>query len=145
MTLAMGVRRISLHREIPSRLPEVDILCREIRALLEDNGLAAVCFGVELLAREFLNNAIVHGNGRDARKKVALNLHIGRKWIYLQIIDQGNGFDWRKARRAPPPDDTVSSGRGLSISTLYAQRIAFNQRGNQVTLWLKKENKGGSK
>jgi serine/threonine-protein kinase RsbW len=118
-------------------------VCREICSLLEDNGLAAACFPVELVAREWLNNAIVHGNRLDVDKKVALNLLIGRKWIYLQIIDEGPGFNWRKARRAPLPDDTVIGGRGLPISFLYARRITFNQRGNRVTLWLKKESKGG--
>jgi serine/threonine-protein kinase RsbW len=138
MTPADGLRSISLHREIPSRLVEVDVLCREIRSLLMGKGLAEVSFPVELLAREFLNNAVIHGNRGDASKKVALNLRIKRKWISLRISDEGSGFNWRKARRAPPPDQEGVSGRGLSFSTLYAQRIAFNQRGNQVTLWLKR-------
>jgi len=145
MKTAKGAAGISLHREVPSHLAEVDSVCREIRSLLEDNGQRTACFPVELLAREWLNNAIVHGNGGDAAKKVALNLEVGRKWICLQIIDEGNGFNWRKARRAPPPDGTVPGGRGLPISAAYAQRITFNQRGNRVTLWLKKESKGGSK
>ncbi len=145
MKAAKGVTSSSLHLKVRSRLAEVDPVCREIRSLLEDNGQAAACFPVELLAREWLKNAIVHGNRRDANKKVALKLRIGRKWIYLQIIDEGNGFNWRKARRAPPPDNTVISGRGLPISALYAHRVTFNQRGNRITLWLKKQNKGGSK
>ena len=138
MTLAMGAANISLHREIPSRLAEVDMLCREIRSLLVDNGLGEVSFPVELAARECLNNAVIHGNRCDASKKVALNLQFGRKWIFLRVSDEGSGFDWRKVRRAPPPDKAIISGRGLSIAALYAQRIRFNRRGNQVTLWLKR-------
>jgi len=144
MKTSKGGMSISLHREVPSHLAEVDPVCREIRAFLEDKGQKAACFPVELLAREWLNNAIIHGNGRDAAKKVALNLEVGRKWICLQIIDEGRGFNWRKAKRAPP-EDTVTGGRGMPISAVYAQRVSFNQRGNRVTLWLKKENKGGSK
>jgi serine/threonine-protein kinase RsbW len=143
MKPGQGMTSISLHREVHSHLAEVDPVCRETCSLLEDNGLEAACFPVELVAREWLNNAIIHGNRRDAGKKVALNLQIGRKWIYLQIIDEGPGFNWRKARGAPLPDDTVIGGRGLPISFLYAHRITFNQRGNRVTLWLKKESKGG--
>ena len=137
--------RISLHREIRSHLAEVDPLCREICSLLEENGLARVCFAAELVARECLNNAIIHGNRRDVGKRVALNLLIKRKWIYLQIIDEGSGFNWRKARRAPLPEDKATSGRGLSISALYADRIRFNRRGNRVTVWLRKESEGGTK
>ena len=120
-------------------------MCREICSLLEENGLAWVCFAAELVARECLNNAIIHGNRRDVGKRVALDLLIKRRWIYLQIIDEGPGFNWRKARRAPLPEDTAISGRGLSISALYADRITFNRRGNRVTVWLKKESEGGTK
>ena len=145
MKAAKVVTSSSLHLKVRSRLAEVDPVCREIRSLLEDNGQGAVCFPVELLAREWLNNAIIHGNRRDNTKTVALNLRVGRKWICLEIIDEGNGFNWRKARGAPPPDDTFTGGRGLPISALYAHRVTFNQRGNRITLWLKKASKGGSR
>ena len=134
----MGAANNCFQREIPSTLAEVDMLCREIRSLLIDNGLGEVGFPVELVARECLNNAVIHGNRRDASKKVALNLQIRRKWILLQVSDEGPGFNWRRVKRAPPPGDADISGRGLSIVTLYARRIAFNRRGNQVTLWLKR-------
>ena len=138
MTLAIGVTGISRHREIPSRLVDADILCREIRSLLVDNGLGEVSFEVELAARECLNNAVIHGNRSDARKKVALNLQIRKNWIFLQVSDEGYGFNWRKARKVPPPGGANIGGRGLSIVALYAHRMAFNRRGNQVTLWLKR-------
>ncbi len=130
-----------LQRDMPSRLPPVESLCREIRALLQQNGLAAVAFPVELSARECLNNAVLHGNRRAAMKRVRLDMRIGRKWICLQVTDQGDGFNWRQARAAAPADTTKTSGRGLAICTLYAERVAFNQRGNRITLWLKKTKK----
>jgi serine/threonine-protein kinase RsbW len=138
MTLAMGAANISFQREIPSLLAEVDMLCREIRSLLLDNGLGEVSFPVELAARECLNNAVIHGNRSDASKKVALNLQFRRNCIFLQVSDEGSGFNWRKVKRAPPPGDAGIGGRGLSIVALYAHRITFNRRGNQVTIWLKR-------
>jgi len=138
MTPAMGAARTALEREIPSRLEEVDELCRQIRALLHDQGLGEVSFPVELAARECLNNAVIHGNRGDASKKVALNLQFRRKWILLQVSDEGPGFDWRRAKRTPLPGDESTSGRGLSVLSLFAHRIAFNRRGNRVTLWLKR-------
>jgi serine/threonine-protein kinase RsbW len=138
MKATRGVSKISLHREVGSNLAEAETICRDIRSLLEDHGLVAtVRFSVELAARECLNNAIIHGNRFDAGKRVALDLRIKRKWIYLQIIDEGAGFNWKR-RRVAPPDGTALSGRGLSISAAYAHRITFNRRGNQVTLRLKK-------
>ncbi len=135
----------SLHRVIPSKIAEVDPLCLDIRAHLNNHGLTRARFAVELLAREWLGNAIIHGNGRESGRKVILDLLIGRKWIRLQIIDEGAGFNWRRAKRAPLPGDTAVKGRGFPISALYADRIAFNQPGNRVTLWLNKEGKGGLK
>ncbi len=138
MKAARGPAPLSLHLEIPSRLEEVDRVCREIRSLLRDHGLEEACFSAELLARESLNNAIVHGHRRDERKKVKFDLRAGRRWISLRVLDEGPGFDWRKARKTPPPKATAPSGRGLCISALYAQRIRFNRQGNRITLWLKK-------
>lgn len=141
MTTRLPITARALRREIPSRLPVVESLCREIRALLQQHGLAAVAFPVELSARECLNNAALHGNRRVATKRIGLDFRIGRKWIRLQVTDQGRGYDWRRARAAALSDGTKTSGRGLAICTLYAQRVAFNQRGNRITLWLAKTKK----
>lgn len=130
-----------LRRDITSHLPAVESLCREIRSLLQQHGLAAVAFPVELSARECLNNAALHGNQRVAAKRIVLDLMIGRKWIRLQVRDQGRGYDWRRARAAALSGNTKTSGRGLAICTLYAERITFNQRGNCITIWLAKTKK----
>jgi serine/threonine-protein kinase RsbW len=129
-----------LHHVIPSRLAEVDWLCKDIRECLALQGLAALSFRVDLLAREFLNNAILHGNMNDLNKTVTMTMKIGRKWITLHIADEGPGFGWKK-KRTVPPDETATSGRGLTIGKLYADRMIFNRCGNQVTLQLKKSGK----
>ena len=126
--------RLRLH--LASSLGAVDAACREIRTLIEGHGLAAAGFAVELAAREAMCNAVVHGNRGDAAKRVRLDLGIGRRWIRMQVADDGTGFDWR--RRARTPDPTRTSGRGLALCSLYATRIAFNRSGNRITLWFEK-------
>ena len=125
-----------LTRTISSDLTEIDAICRDARKLLETMSLIQHGFSVELLLREFLNNAMIHGNGLDSHKRVKVSLQIGFKWIRIQIADEGPGFDWRKARRIPPDPD-AESGRGLAIAMIYAQRVRFNRIGNQVTIWIK--------
>lgn len=120
-----------------SELAEVETVCRETETLLARQKLSGQAFAVELLLREFLNNAIIHGHSSDVRKRVEVSLQIGRKWILLRISDQGPGFAWRKKSRVPP-DGTATGGRGLAIGAQYAERMQFNQAGNQVTLWIKK-------
>ncbi len=127
----------SLTRTIFSDLTEVDFVCQDARKLLETLSLIQHGFSVELLLREFLNNAMIHGNGLDAHKQVRVLFQIGIKWIRIQIADEGPGFNWRKARRTPPDPD-AESGRGLAIAMIYAHRVRFNRIGNQVTIWIKK-------
>lgn len=129
---ARPLRRVS--RSDPGA---IEALCQEVRAHLQGNGLAAVAFPVELAARECLVNAAVHGNGAAAGKRVALDLRIGRRWIRIEVSDEGRGFNWRRRRRTAA-SPTQTHGRGLGICAQLAGRIAFNQRGNRITLWLSK-------
>ena len=122
---------------IPSRLAEADSLCLKIRALLQSNTRRQARFVVELLARECLCNAVLHGNQQDDRKSVCLRLWIGRDWIRLQVSDEGHGFAWRR-KRCKPSDPARPFGRGLQLCALYARRVRFNRRGNQITLWVTK-------
>ena len=98
---------------ITSRLDLVDEVCASARELLCQHGLERAQFDVDLLLREFLVNAMVHGNGRDAKKKVTVDFRIGPKWIVVRIQDEGPGFRWRTWSRTPP-EDASTSGRGLA-------------------------------
>jgi serine/threonine-protein kinase RsbW len=125
-------------QEIPSRMADADSLCLKIRDLLQTKDLGQACFAVELLARECLNNAVIHGNRNNADKFIMLRLWVGRAWIRLQISDEGPGFAWRKAKRKRL-DTHAPSGRGLQLCDLYAGRVRFNRSGNQITLWINKK------
>jgi len=107
---------------------------------MNEAGLAARSFAVELLARESLNNAVTHVNRSFADKTIRLELHVGRKWIRLKVADNGPGFDWRKARLGRCGLES-ESGRGLTLFTLYAEQVRFNRCGNQITLWLRRDRK----
>ncbi len=121
---------------IPSRLPAIEPLCEQIRRVLENRGLMHMQFVVEILARECLNNAILHGNQGLANSVVRFEMRIGQRTICLRVADQGPGFDWRHQQRRRLPTDSAVTGRGLMVASIYAQRIVFNRQGNQVTLWI---------
>jgi serine/threonine-protein kinase RsbW len=140
MKLASRESPPALSLTISSRMAEADSLCLKIRALIESQGLRQACFPVELLARECLSNAMIHGNQLNADKSVLVRLWIEQRWVRLQVTDQGPGFDWRKLC-CSAPDDTESHGRGLRICASYAERVRFNRRGNQITLWIQKNPK----
>lgn len=126
---------------IPSALSAVEPVCEEIRSLLEKRHLERMRFQVEVVARECLNNAIMHGNRGQVSRLVKFGMRVGKKLICLRIADQGVGFDWRVRKRSwPTGSDT--SGRGLMVASAYAKRVDFNQRGNQVTLWINTAREG---
>jgi serine/threonine-protein kinase RsbW len=125
-------------------MEEVESLCLKIRDLLENGDPSLVSFPLELLARECLNNAVLHGNQKNAEKKIVLRLWIGRVWLRLQVSDEGPGFNWRKKRSKERDLDTeATSGRGLPLFAVYAGRVQFNRSGNQITLWVQKKAQTG--
>jgi len=128
---------------IHSDVALVDPVCQDVQVLLERQGLAQHAFEVDLLLREFINNAIFHGNRRDVDKMVRILVRLGRNWIIIRVADEGSGFDWRTKMLARP-EETDTSGRGLVIGAHYANRMQFNREGNQVTIWIRKTMKGSN-
>lgn len=142
MTTPRARNHVSLCEKIPSRMAEAESLCLRIRDTLQANDLSRLNFAVELLARECLANAIIHGNKNDDDKSIVLRLDLGREWIRLEVRDEGPGFRWRRVR-GNKLNTSVPSGRGLCLYQLYAQRVQFNRLGNQVTLWISRTNQTG--
>jgi serine/threonine-protein kinase RsbW len=91
------------------------------------------CFAAELLVREALTNAVVHGCHSDPNKQVRCFLRLKGRHLLIAVQDDGDGFDWRAARgkTAAFPDD---SGRGMEILRKYANHVRYNERGNVVAM-----------
>ena len=91
------------------------------------------CFAAELLVREALTNAVVHGCNNDPVKQVRCHLRLKGGRLVIAVGDDGDGFDWRAAwaRQATAPD---CSGRGIEILRKYANRVRYNDRGNAVSI-----------
>jgi serine/threonine-protein kinase RsbW len=91
-----------------------------------------------LAVREAVINAIVHGNGQDASRKVDLLLKVRPRSITARVRDQGKGFD-----AAATPDPTsgdnllYTSGRGILLIRAFVDKVNFKYReghGMEVTL-----------
>jgi serine/threonine-protein kinase RsbW len=92
---------------------------------------------VELALREALNNAVLHGNGQDARKLVEVSCSGERgKGVWLIIKDQGNGFDPNAVPDALAPDRLVAeNGRGICLMKLSMDQVLFERGGTEVRMW----------
>jgi serine/threonine-protein kinase RsbW len=125
--------RVELRVELPATLAAIESFCADFQ-----RWRAAACaeldgFSSELLLREALTNAVVHGVDQDPNERVSCVLRVKRGRVIMAIQDRGKGFDWRGSwHRMAQPDDT--HGRGMEILKRYASAVRFNPSGNSVTL-----------
>lgn len=118
---------------LPATLPAVEEFFvqfrRQSQALLD----RVNCFEAELLVREALTNAVVHGCHSDPDKQVRCFLRLRGRRLLIAIEDDGEGFDWRAAWQNSAAF-SETSGRGVEILRKYASRVRYNARGNLVTI-----------
>jgi serine/threonine-protein kinase RsbW len=121
---------------IPSDPAEARRIQDEIEQHLQDRYFNEHdVFSVKLALEEALVNAIKHGNQMDRTKKVRIAYQVYADRFEILISDEGTGFD-----PGDVPDPTAFEnlerpcGRGLMLMRHYMTEVAFNERGNCVTM-----------
>lgn len=122
------------HWHIAATLEQVDQICLEITDWLSAAALDEYLFSLQLLIREALNNAVIHGCAQTSAGEVDCAIELAGNLFCLQVSDSGPGFDWQATLRQEPDAGNLESGRGLRIYQLYADTVEFNSTGNQVRL-----------
>ena len=118
---------------LPATLESVETISLRLREHMTAQGLAGDLFACELVLREALTNAVLHGAKSDKNKSIHCRIRFTTKSVRMDIIDPGPGFDWRQALKHHAKSiDT--RGRGHTIFAAYATKLAYNQKGNHVTL-----------
>ncbi|HUB78744.1 MAG TPA: ATP-binding protein [Bryobacteraceae bacterium] len=118
---------------LPASLAALEDFLAEFRRHSQAVLPAGNCFAAELLVREALTNAVMHGCGADPRKRVRCWLRLRKRRLLIAVADDGDGFDWRSGRHALAGSSDCS-GRGMEILRRYADHVRFNHKGNVVTL-----------
>jgi serine/threonine-protein kinase RsbW len=119
--------------EMDTSLENVDRAVEHLRIFLEERNGSEHLFPLSLLAREALNNAMIHGNRLDRAKTVLFRLLTRAGGFDLQITDEGHGFAWGRHMQASSRAGDVS-GRGHEIFRNYAHATRYNDKGNALTL-----------
>ncbi len=96
---------------------------------------------MSVAVRESVVNAIKHGNGLDAEKRVDLQFTMGDKALEVSIHDQGTGFD-----PASIPDPLAQEnllkvdGRGIFFMKSFMDEVtyAFPPQGGTLVRMLKR-------
>jgi serine/threonine-protein kinase RsbW len=88
---------------------------------------------------EAVNNAIVHGNGANPEKRVAVLCRILPGWMLFQVADEGRGFD-PSAVESPLREENLlrESGRGIFLMRTLMDKVEIepSRKGTEVRLWL---------
>jgi serine/threonine-protein kinase RsbW len=127
----------SKHIQFPSTLDGLESILRDALKFFEQSGDLSIdtLFGAELILREALVNAIVHGNNSQHEKNVTLTLNVDGSSHLIQISDEGEGFDWKSALKHAYPPGEQDHGRGLLLMRDYGYTMSWNEKGNQLTLF----------
>ncbi|HTU89026.1 MAG TPA: ATP-binding protein [Gemmataceae bacterium] len=137
MSIPRDVRpAVAVDISIPSDAADARRIQDEIEHLLHARHVNEHdIFSIKLALEEALVNAIKHGNQMDRAKKVHISYQLFADRFHVQISDDGNGFD-----PSDVPDPTAFEnlerpcGRGLMLMRHYMTEVAFNERGNGVTM-----------
>jgi serine/threonine-protein kinase RsbW len=126
-------RECELKAALPATLEAAEEFLAEFRRSWRCRLKNAGWFGIELLLREALANAVKHGSHGDSAKQVRCVLRLSGRRLVIAVRDEGDGFDWRAAG-CGLVGSLKPSGLGIPIYREYATRVRFNSRGNAVTI-----------
>jgi anti-sigma regulatory factor (Ser/Thr protein kinase) len=118
---------------LPASFEAIEAFFDEFRRHTEAALAVSHRFTAELLAREAINNAVLHGCGANPAKRVRCTCRLDGLRLFMVVADEGEGFDWRSvwSRRGGALE---ASGRGVQILRRYATRVRYNSKGNAVAI-----------
>ncbi len=123
----------SIEFKMSSEMKLVDRVVNETREFLGQD--AEGCFSeLKLVMRELLINAVEHGNRKEPTRCVKCEVKRCNGSLYkVQVDDEGDGFDWRKANLSAPDDPSKPRSRGFPLVNALADSLEFNEKGNGVS------------
>ena len=118
-------------------MAEIKPLCNRLASGLTRAGFTGrEIFAVRLALEEAVVNAIKHGNRCDPIKAVHVSYRVNTEDVLLNVEDEGMGFDpGDVADPLSPENMDRSTGRGLLLMRHYMTWVKYNDRGNAVTLY----------
>lgn len=73
-------------------------------------------------------------------KKIHIKFRKTADKIFLQITDEGEGFDWQNYMQVDPARATDNHGRGIAMANATSfNNLSYNDAGNQVTAIVARE------
>jgi serine/threonine-protein kinase RsbW len=126
----------TLQASLPSSLSDYHVFIESALEQLEELGWQkSDLFAVRMALEESISNAIRHGNKEDPAKRVAIECKLSPGRFWVQITDEGAGFEPSAVPDCRCPDRLeVPGGRGLTLMKAYMTSVEYNDCGNRITM-----------
>jgi serine/threonine-protein kinase RsbW len=126
-----------LSESIPSQTdqiePMADRFLRHLGDLVAADGHRDA---IDLALREALVNAIVHGNKRDATKRVKVEGYaLPDRQVLIVVRDEGEGFDPSILEDPTKPENIErATGRGIFLIRQFMDEVQFRDQGREIQM-----------
>jgi serine/threonine-protein kinase RsbW len=134
--MSQADQRLATDLLIPSDTAEARRVQEQIEQLLKIHQFGErEVFGIRLAVEEALVNAIKHGNQMDSSRKVRVAFQVSQEKFEVLIADEGEGFDPCEVPDPTAPENLERPcGRGIMLMRHYMTTVAYNERGNMVSM-----------
>jgi len=125
--------------EIESKVTSLRIVEKAIDEATSEMGISPDNYGKILISTlEGVNNAILHGNLSDPKKKVEIEISTEKGELRITITDEGKGFIPKTIPDPTVPENLeLPNGRGVYLMSRLADKIKYSKKGNSVTMIFK--------
>ena len=88
---------------------------------------------------EAVSNAIIHGNKEQSAKEVEIYAKVTNDDLYIQVKDQGTGFDFTDLPDPTKPESIEKEGgRGILLINELCDEYQFQDGGSTIEMLFKK-------
>ncbi|TVR77709.1 MAG: ATP-binding protein [Saprospirales bacterium] len=117
----------------PEAVSKLDTVVREmVRQHQLDDSLHA---DILITLTEAVNNAIIHGNKKDGRKSVTIQIEKRSDGLHIFVEDQGCGFDPECLKDPTDPANLDQcGGRGVFLIKELCHSVHFHNNGATVEM-----------
>lgn len=140
MNLRLQVTPDAMKLDVPSDLGMVGDAVELVASHVPPGTLSPrrISFNLRTALAEALGNAIRYGNGEDPERLVRVQVELGRDFVRIYVVDDGNGYDPDHLPDPTHPDNLEREfGRGLFVIRHLVDDVAFNEKGNGICLTLR--------
>jgi len=135
--------RLPLSVWLPGHQSSIAPVVQSLMDVVRDTHIAAgMEFEIEIVLREAIANAVVHGCGNDPSKVVECALTCSESGrVSIVVGDPGPGFDPESVPNPVTADNVYSThGRGIYLIKQFVDDVWFERGGSEIHMVLKQVN-----